>query len=63
MFDDDAPPTKKIDPSRSGRICRCSSIAEIDERIALLEAEIVRLTEARAEKSARRPQPMLFLKR
>lgn len=49
MFEDDASPRPKI-VHQIGQDLSPLSIEEIDERITLLQAEISRLTEARAGK-------------
>ncbi|WP_332681479.1 DUF1192 domain-containing protein [Bosea sp. (in: a-proteobacteria)] len=52
FLDDDRPAPKRA--HEIGQDLSQLSVAEIDERIALLEAEIVRLGEARTKKNASR---------
>jgi uncharacterized small protein (DUF1192 family) len=53
MFDDDQP-KKKMAPHEVGMPLDAMSVEELNERIALLEAEIVRLKEAIAARQKTR---------
>jgi len=63
--DDDpfgAPRRKKIATHEIGQVLDTLSVDELDERIALLKAEIARLEEARGAKEASRQAAAAFFK-
>jgi uncharacterized small protein (DUF1192 family) len=61
FLDDDRPAQKRT--HEIGQDLSQLSVAEIDERIALLEVEIVRLREARAMKNASRSAAAAFFQK
>ncbi len=61
FLDDDRPTPKR--PHEIGQDLSTLSVAELDERIALLEAEIARLAEMRAKKNASRSAADAFFQK
>ncbi|WP_332692697.1 DUF1192 domain-containing protein [Bosea sp. (in: a-proteobacteria)] len=61
FLDDDRPAPKRA--HEIGQDLSQLSVAELDERIALLEAEIARLGEARAKKNASRSAADAFFQK
>ncbi|EFL88660.1 DUF1192 domain-containing protein [Ahrensia sp. R2A130] len=62
MFDDLEPKTKKASDIQLGCELSTFSLEDIDERVALLEAEIVRLKDERARKAGHLDAAQSFFK-
>lgn len=61
--DNDKPAAKQTAPHQLGQPLDALSLAELDERIALLRAEIERLEKARTAKAASRAAADAFFKK
>jgi uncharacterized small protein (DUF1192 family) len=62
MIGIEEPPRPKPSAHEIGQDLSTLSVAEIDERVAMLEVEIARLKEARARKEASRTAASSFFK-
>ena len=62
LVDDDVPPKKKL-AHEIGQDLALLSVEELEERVALLKAEIVRLKEAAGRKRASLAAAATFFKR